>query len=269
MVLSMDEIKIRILLNKGRVGIPVDKLGNIAGETLRFLKLLIRDVGIIGGQGDWIAKNFENSSLAFDNTYIGKYQQEQRDKFNVGMLYVSSFGQDIDNRPANGFVSNETILQYAKIANHIDTDEVIEFGLYENGDIGAPKEWKTLTRQSANKVVQLVQTYIEYYGSIYGTIHAFFKGASPQYFNLRDSLSGELVKCTFDRSYYPEIVKALKNQNAIVYAFGRITSNIVSKTIENISVSSIKISPELSDEDYKAFFGCAPNIKTKALYDGK
>jgi hypothetical protein len=263
MVLNMDEIKIRILLNKGRVGIPLDKLGNIAGETLRFLKLLIRDVGISNAQGDWIAKNFENSSLAYDSAYVGNYQQEQRDKFNLGMMYVSSFGQDI--KPSNGFVSNETILQYAKIANHIDPDEIIEFGLYNNGAV-TPQEWKELTKESANKVIQLVQTYVEYYGSIYGTIHALFKGASPQYFNLRDSLSGELVKCTFDRSYYPDVIKALKNQNSIIYAFGRITSNIVSKTIDGMAVSSIKIAPELSEDDYKAFFGCAPNIKTKTLY---
>jgi hypothetical protein len=262
MVFNMNEIKIRILLNKGRVGIPLDKLGNITGETLRYLKLLIRDVGVSNTKGDWIAENFENGSLAYDSAYVGNYTPEQKDRFNTGMLYVSTLGQG--EKQPNGFVSNETILQYAKIANHIDPDEIVEFGIY-NGN-GTPNEWKKLTKESANKVTQLIRTYVDYYGSVYGTIHAFFKGATPQYFNLRDSLSGELVKCTFERSLYPEIVKALRDQNSVIYVFGRITSNIVSKSIEDIAVSSIKIAPELSDDDYQAFFGCAPNIKAKPLY---
>jgi hypothetical protein len=254
----MDEIKIRIQLNKGRIGIPLDKLGNIANETLKFLKLMVRDVGISSPEGNWIAQNFENGSLSYDNIYSKICEKEQISQFNKGMEDVTSLGQGIII--SNGFVSNETLLQYTNIAKYIEVDEKIEFGLYTNGD-GLPKEWKELTRKKADIIIQKIQTNVEYYGSVYGSMYSLVKGAKPPFFILRDFLTGDLIHCDYDKDYYTDVVNALKKQTSTIYVHGRVRANIISKKIDFISVNNIKIAPELSDEEYNSFFGCAPDIK--------
>lgn len=260
----MAEIKIRVSLAKGRVGIPLDKLGDIVTETQRFLKLLCRDVGITVSKGEWIAKNFENNSVDFDCSDIGQYDVIKAVEFNKAMLYTASLEPGASR--INGLVRNDTILQYATIAKPIDPDEKIEFGIYENGN-EKPKEWKSLTREHADQIIKMVQTMVEYYGSVYGVIHALFKGAHPPYFTLRDALTGDLVKCVFEDRLYKNVVATLERRNAIVYAFGLVRANALSRKIEDVSVSNIRPAPLLLEKEYGEFFGSIPNITDESLYD--
>ncbi len=256
----MTEIKIRVLLNKGKIGVPLDKLGNISSETMKFLRLMTRDVGISSfDKGKWIAKNFENGSLAYDSVYEGVYEQEHVEKFNAGIVYTTSRLQE--DIPRCDFVSSETMLQYTKIGNHIDAGEVIEFGLYKNGT-RVPGEWKELTKEKAEQISKVVKTYVEYMGSIYGSIHAFNKGAKPQFISVRDAITGDLIHCEFGLEHYQDIIRALKGPNSTVYISGRIKENLVTKKIDSISLTRIKVAPVLSDEEYHMFFGCAPDIES-------
>jgi len=249
----MEEIKFRIRLNKGRVGIPLDKLGSIAEETERFLKFLDKDIHM--PEGEWIANRFTNGSLAYDAIRLGGYAQEDSDNFHSAFQYVITTDPDLA-KTSNGVVTYDTMVQYAAIAKHIDVDEKIEFGTYDGKK--RPK-WHVLTRSKADKIVKLVQKSVEYLGDISGMVNSLFKGDDP-HLMLRDFVTGDLIRCDYDESVYTAIHKAIERSDALVYVHGLIRANAFYEKIESIKVSAIKAAPLLSDDDYKKFFGCAPDM---------
>lgn len=250
----MDDIRFRIRLNRGRIGIPLDKLGSIAEETERFLKLLDKDISM--PEGEWIASRFTNGSLAYDTVRVGAYAQEDSDKFNTAFQYIIKTDPDMA-KTSNGLVSYETMVQYAAIAKHIDPDEKIEFGVY-NGN-KRPK-WNSLTKNRADRIVKLVQRSVEYFGEICGTVNSLFKGVDDPHFTLRDILTGNLIRCDYNDDIYGDVHRAIERNDALVYVSGFIKANIFYEQIESIKTTAIKAAPILSNEDYKAFFGCAPNM---------
>src|SRR3989442_15964787 len=67
---DMAELRVKIGLNKGRHGIPIHKLADVAAEAEKFFKMFAADVRL--GKGEWIADNFENGSVEFDINYVGE-----------------------------------------------------------------------------------------------------------------------------------------------------------------------------------------------------
>ena len=62
----MARIRVRFEINKGQIGAPLDKLGEIASEAEKFLRMLAQDLRLDVKKGDWTALNFENGSVGFD-----------------------------------------------------------------------------------------------------------------------------------------------------------------------------------------------------------
>jgi hypothetical protein len=61
---TMATLRIKLVLNEGRIGIPLEKLAGIATDTKEFLAMLATDLDLPGEE--WIAVNFENGSVIFD-----------------------------------------------------------------------------------------------------------------------------------------------------------------------------------------------------------
>ena len=66
----MSELKIKLELNKGRKGVPIDRLAQVANEARKFFEMFAKDVEL--GDGEWVAEEFTNGSLGFDNTFVGE-----------------------------------------------------------------------------------------------------------------------------------------------------------------------------------------------------
>ena len=253
----MERIKIRIQINKGKEGAPLSKLASINKETERFLRLLGEDTGLPVSKGEWIATNFENNSVDYDIAFLGDYETTHMQEFNKGMLFTTNY--EPEQKKLNGRVRHETLRQFAKITDSLDIDEKIDFGLYETGK-EKPAEWKPLTKERADRLKRALEAKVEYYGTIYGVVHALFKGTDPPYFTINDYLTQNRVKCIFDDAYYNEVLEALKTRKGIVYASGMITSERISRQIEKLIVSKIHPAPKMSEEEYEAFFGSFPDI---------
>jgi hypothetical protein len=91
-------------------------------------------------------------------------------------------------------------------------------------------------------------------------MHSWFKEASPPYFNLRESVSGRMVKCFYDKEDYPHVVSLLQKKNAIIQVIGMVTANLVDRRIEEVHAQKFAIAEELSDADFEKFFGFAPDL---------
>jgi len=75
----MNNLRLRVKLNKGGVGIPLDQLGNIVKKSQQFLAATGEDSGFDGAPGNWVVHNCENGSVMFDCSRLDKQTQESMD----------------------------------------------------------------------------------------------------------------------------------------------------------------------------------------------
>ena len=140
----MSRLRVRIELNRGGVGVPLDKLASVVQQAQAFFRMLGDDVHIDQRQGEWLGFDFDHESLNFTAEFVGPVTADQ----------VAEFHSAFDGTTP---LRRDTIVQFARIADAIEEDEVIGFGLYLNqGD--DPAEWRCLSRRDALRITDEVRT---------------------------------------------------------------------------------------------------------------
>jgi hypothetical protein len=253
----MGQIKIKVKLYEGHEGAPLDKLGEIAERCDLFLRSLGKDVGLTIKKGEWIAKNFRDGSVGFDILHAGEYDVDYERAFNRGMHDIAA--TIIKEKTLNGKYSSETLRYFAGIAEPIGLSEKISFGIYQRG-AAEPEALPDLKKIDAVEILSELDKSIEYVGTVYGIINTIFMAARPKYFTLKEFLTQKLISCEFQDTIYSSVIEALERPQGIIYAYGLITSNKVTREVRKVQLERIDLAPELSTEEYKKFFGCAPDI---------
>jgi len=139
----MSRLRVRIELNRGGVGVPLNKLASVVQQAQSFFRMLGDDVHIDQSQGDWLGFDFDHESLNFTAEFVGAVTQEQ----------VTAFHAAFDGTTP---LRRATIAQFARIADAIEEDEVIGFGLYLN-ESEDPGEWRCLSRRDALRIAEEIQ----------------------------------------------------------------------------------------------------------------
>jgi len=142
----MSRLRVRIELNRGGVGVPLNKLASVVQQSQSFFRMLGDDVHIDQSQGDWLGFDFDHESLNFTAEFVGPVSQEQ----------VAAFHSAFDGTTP---LRRTTIAQFARIADAIEEDEVIGFGLYLNGG-DDPGEWRCLSRRDALRIAEEIQVLL-------------------------------------------------------------------------------------------------------------
>ena len=252
----MATLRIRIELNKGKAGIPMDKLAKLTEETQKFLDMVGEDVDIEIDKGKWLATDFEEGSLFFTAKYVGAPDELKVEKYNDALEFA--FTLDPEQIDPDGPLRMATLLQYSKIGSPIDADEVVGFGLYRNErDVSS---WHYLKKDISQKIFASIETPIEYYGTVQGIIHSWYKESIPPHFHVRELSSKQLIKCQYSDEKYDEVVKLFKKKVAIVFVSGQFRVKRAERKIEHLNVARLEEAPELSKEDFKRFFGIAPDL---------
>ncbi len=265
----MPQIKLRVLLNEGREGTPLDKLGGITQEMDKFLRMLAVDIGIHISKGDFVTSNFRNGSVLFDVKFAGTADETSMERYQKGFQYVSQFpydnksnrrsGRTIRRSALTSQVKTATIAQYAKMGKIIDPDEKIGMALYGKRGI-RKKDWSYLSRVRASEIMDALEDTVEYIGSIQGVISALHKEAMPPFIILKELSTDTLIKCIYGPHQYPSIVHALKERDAVVHVGGLIKASRIEQKPVRMQVEEITISERLLDEHIERFFGCVPKM---------
>jgi hypothetical protein len=142
----MSRLRVRIELNRGGVGVPLNKLASVVQQSQSFFRMLGDDVHIDQSQGDWLGFDFDHESLNFTAEFVGAVTPEQ----------VAEFHAAFDGTTP---LRRATIAQFARIADAIEEDEVIGFGLYLN-DGDDPGEWRCLSRRDALRIAEEIQVLL-------------------------------------------------------------------------------------------------------------
>lgn len=252
----MAHLRLRIELNKGGLGISMDKLAEITAETERFLRMIIEDVNrqIVGS---WIARDFENNSVDFTAAYVGQITPEQVQECRQALAYTMSEDTDIDQFSSK--IRRATLLQYAKIAKPIAPDEIVHFGLFDV-DNGHVTEHHILSKERAVEIQQRLQLTdrIQYDGSAQGVIIALFKGTNP-HFRLRELYSEAWFPCYFNYDLYNKVIHALERADNIVHVAGTVLASRTERRPLSMHVKRIESAEPYLEGDLEKFVGCAPD----------
>jgi hypothetical protein len=142
----MSRLRVRIELNRGGVGVPLDKLASVVQQAQAFFRMLGDDVHIDQRQGEWLGFDFDHESLNFTAEFVGPVTAEQ----------VAEFHSAFDGTTP---LRRDTIAQFARIADAIEEDEVIGFGLYLNQGED-PAEWRCLSRRDALRITDEIRSLL-------------------------------------------------------------------------------------------------------------
>lgn len=144
----MSRLRIRMELNRGGVGVPLHKLASVVDEAQKFFHMLGDDVQIDGAAGEWLGVDFENKSLNFTAEFVGPVSSAQVRQFHAAFDGVTP-------------LRRATIAQFARIADAIDEDELIGFGLYQNDAETEPTEWRSLSKREALRITEEIRLLLE------------------------------------------------------------------------------------------------------------
>ena len=261
----MNELKLRVELNKGRVGIPLEKLGRVVKETLQFLIAVDEDIGIGDDPKSWVALNFGNNSVNFDCMRVGELEPTVIDRGN--RVIHSIMANDYSNPEIDLLVSPVTRLQYAQIASPIDADEKVLFGLYGNQD-EEPADWFELTKESATRVIEDTPQVVAYYGEIQGIVHAFYKERASPKLVIRELSTRTLVDCFFTPDMYKAAVETLLEPNAVIFVEGEVLEDRAKGQVASIQVADFRPAPDFDDTWIDSFVGSYPEYTGNLTTDG-
>jgi hypothetical protein len=262
----MTLLRVRVEMNKGGVGVSLRKLAKISLEYEKFLRSFSHDLHLDLNNGDWVAKDFENSSVEYVAEYVGPVHIEVVNKSLAALKYIMNEHNDFADLGSS--ISRATIVQYAHIAKDIDPDESVEFGVYDNGDDHSIHRFR-LSKERSLAIETRFQrdNTIQYEGSFQGKIHSLYKEVEKPHIYVRELSTGNLVVCYYSRSRYEEIAKALKQQDSIVYIGGLVTASRESRKPLYMNLERMRVAEEYREGDLEKFFGCAPNMSDEDLIE--
>jgi hypothetical protein len=252
----MARIKVRFELNKGRIGAPLSKLGEISRQSERFLRSLASDLKIEGKAEEWLATNFRNGSVSYDAEFQGEISPGEVDAFNRNLEFLADYDPDAEG--ANGMASPMTALEFAKLGTLIDPDEVIGLGIY--GRDRTRLKWRRISYAKTAEMRALLEAPIPTYGSVQGIIHSLQKEVRRPYFSLRELATDALVRCSYPMRMYGDVVDALRERTTVLHVAGDTTYDRATRAIVELRVDRIDKAGMLSSEEFERFFGSAADF---------
>jgi hypothetical protein len=252
----MARIKVRLELNKGRIGAPLGKLGDISRQAERFLRSLATDVRIEGKAEEWLAVNFRNGSVNFDAEFQGEITPAEVDALNRNLGFLADY--DPDSEGANGVVSERTALEFARIGTLIAPDEVIGLGIY--GRDRARLKWRRISYAATAEMRARLEAPVPAYSSVQGIIHSLQKEARDPFFRVRELATDALISCYYPMRLYGDVVEALRERTTVLHVAGDTVFDRATRMIARLNVDRIAKSRMLSSEEFEQFFGSAPDF---------
>lgn len=252
----MAQVKVRIELNKGRTGVPLDKLGDVAKQFERFLRSLANDLKLEAKGSDWLGVNFKNGSLSWDAALQEEVSDAQARHFNHCVEFVTDY--DPDSESPNGLVSDATLLEFGKLGSRIDPDEVIGIGLYGEGR--KRLKWRRVEYRKASRIRHALEAPILSYGSVQGILAAVtFEGRRPS-FEVQEIGTEQPVRCFYEQRLYGDLIRALQTRRAVIHAVGDLKLDRATRAVGEMDVEKIEKVEPLSEEEFRSFFGMAPEF---------
>ena len=117
----MGRLRVRFVFNPGRVGSPMDKLGEFSSQTEKFLRSLSIDLGIDAKKGQWHALHFSDGSFEFDAELFVPISDAEAARGREALSMIT--GEHPLDACNKGIVGYSTVAEFARIGLPLDFDE--------------------------------------------------------------------------------------------------------------------------------------------------
>jgi hypothetical protein len=255
----MARIKVRFVINKGRHGAPMAKLGQISEQAEKFLKSLAADSEIETHPGEWLAVNFNDGSVEYDAEFQGDVNPGAAQIFTRNLEFLADF--DPASEGLNAAIRPVTALEYARIGSLIDPDEEIGVGIYApDAPESRPPKWRAITYRKSAALKREIETPVPSYGAVQGILHAWFKEAKEPYFQIRELSTDTLVKVFYPFALYPDVAKAVQERTTMLTVSGNMLFDRTTRLAIELRADRIDLIKMLSTAEFEEFFGSAPDF---------
>lgn len=254
----MARIKVRFIINKGRHGAPMSKLGKISEQAEKFLKSLAADCDIESRPGEWLAAHFDNGSVSYDAEFQGDVPPGAAHIFTRNLEFLADF--DPTSEGLNAAIRPATALEYARIGSLIDPDEEVGIGIYSPDGESRPPKWRAITYRKSAALKREIETPVPSYGAVQGILHAWFKEAKEPYFQIRELSTDALVKVLYSSAFYSEVARAVQERNTVLMVSGNMLFDRSTRVAIELRADRIDVIKMLSTAEFEEFFGSAPDF---------
>lgn len=257
----MSIITIRLRLNPGRIGMPLDKLARICGDFVGLLDSLAQDLGAPKGKHVWRAANFQNKSVQLDVDGGAELSGLEDNDFERSFSILGEPENASD--PLSLRLSHTTRARFCKTFSHLDADEVAFVGIVKGSQ---EPEMLSILQTSSPRLVDGMIDRNEY-GEIQGSVHSLVKGAPEPYLEVRELSTKSLVKCFFKPEQYQKAVELLEDSDAIVFVEGWLRLDPETEHVKRIQVEGFRLVPAFDLDGFRASYGSIPDFEL-APFDG-
>lgn len=254
----MSTLRVRFKLNPGRHGVLLGKLSKQAGNIELFLRSLAGDLGKDSSPNMWLATNFANGSVHNDVEYRAVTEAEVASQFNDGVSALAKYKSGTSVSPPE-YISAATLDYFANLRQSLDADEKIGIAVYDL-ETGRRKPFRYVDKVQLEEIGNSIEAEMHYVGAVMGRTHEWNKGADKPYLIIREINSGELIKCCYNDDDYSSVAKLFQQKTAVAIIQGAVTFNRVTSKTEVTMATDFEIAPDLTDQEFDAFFGCALGI---------
>jgi hypothetical protein len=251
-------IKVRLVINKGRHGAPMAKLGKISEQAERFLRSLAADCEIDAYPGEWLAVNFGDGSVAYDAEFQGDVNPGVAQIFTRNLEFLADF--DPESEGLNLAIKPATALEYARIGALIDPDEEIGLGIYPPDAPGRAPKWRAITYRTTAALKREIETPVPSYGSVQGILHAWFKEARESNFQMRELSTDALVRVYYTPALYSNVAKAVQERTTMLLVSGNMLFDRATRLATELRADRIELIRMLSTAEFEEFFGSASDF---------
>lgn len=245
----MSKLKIKLELHKGRTGVPLERLAKVADEARKFLEMFAKDLQL--GEGEWIAEDFTNDSVAYNANYVGDSNGNRLAIAQNALRHVTDSKRTPDDLAFG--ISKDTLFQYGKIAASLPLDDVMFVGVYDDGPL---PDMRPLSKERFLEIEKQIIERTTHYGGVKGIITALFKGTNTIW--IHDLSTGSKVVCEFISTDYNRIWELLKAKDAVVNVEGWITKRPGRES--HLKIETITPAIEYQAGDLEKFFGIDPHF---------
>jgi hypothetical protein len=255
---DVKEVRIRIELNRGRVGMPLGKLADVMKDTVRFLESLSDDLQIADADGRWLAEKFENNSVDFDLRLHRHLTPLQHSQLRSGLR--SCFSPQHRDPMVGLLISEKTRHRFADLAKEASPGDPYFFGLYQQDSEEILEELFPIDSATVSELAAAAYGYSTAYGEVQGIVYSFVKEAKQPHLTLRELSTQHLVKCYFTPEQYAAAVELLTEREAVVFVEGETTQDTAKNQVTSIQVASFRLAPEFSLDALRAWAGSFPDF---------
>lgn len=252
----MARLRVRLMLNQGRRGAPLAKLGQIAEQTEKFLRALARDCQVESNSSEWLAVDFGDGSVSYDAEFQRDVGPAVADLFACKLERLAD--HDRDGETLNLAVGPSTALEYSRIGGLIGPDESLTLGIYR-ADADRP-EWRKVARQRSASIKRRMETPLPSHGGVQGILHAWFKEAKEPHFQLRELSTDALVKVFYSPALYADVAKAVAERASVLIVSGEMLFDRATRSASELRATKIELAGRLSSSEFEDFFGSAPDF---------